>query len=79
MNGEKGPGANNLNMVLGILAIIAGVVFVVLAYKILLSILFFIFGISLIYYGLNALKLSQVTVYIDMVVERIKRIFSSHQ
>jgi len=68
----KSWGANNLT---GALAIIAGLVLIVLAYQIILSLLVFCLGTVLVYFGLVKLKATVVTDFIDKLLVSIKNIW----
>ncbi len=70
----KNWGTNNLT---GILSIIAGLVLFMLTYRMILSILVFFLGISLIYFGLIKLRIPGVADFINKVTASIKAFFSS--
>ena len=73
MNGSCGNGPNcNSDAIKGIVSLFIGVILIALAYKVILQILFFFFGLFLIYYGLAMLKMEQVRVTIDKAVNAIK-------
>lgn len=71
----KNWGANNLT---GILAIIAGLILVMLAYKIVISLLVFSLGAVLIYFGLAKLKVSQLTDFVDNISSKVKNFFKAN-
>lgn len=71
----KDWGTNNL---VGILSIIAGLILFMLTYKMILSILVFFLGLSLIYFGLVKLKIKAVTSFIDKSILSIKNFYSSN-
>ncbi|MFH1643618.1 MAG: hypothetical protein ABIA74_00385 [bacterium] len=72
----KNWGTNNLT---GILAIIAGLILFMITYKMILSILIFFLGISLIYFGLLKLRITVITNFIDKVIASIKNFYSSNR
>ncbi|MBD3231523.1 hypothetical protein GF322_02560 [Candidatus Dependentiae bacterium] len=67
-------GADNLT---GILAIIAGIILLVITYKIILNIIIFSVGAMLIYFGLARLKIKSITNFIDNMINKFKSIISS--
>ena len=66
-------GADNLT---GIIAIIAGLILLSITYKIIISLITFILGMSLVYFGLARLKITVVTDFLDNVMNKIKTFFS---
>lgn len=64
-------------LIRGLLALFFGLLFVGFAYRIVLRMIFFGVGISLLYYGFRVLGVTQVTDYVDTIAARIKRIFWS--
>ena len=70
----KNWGTNNLT---GILSIIAGLILFMLTYKMILSILVFFLGVSLIYFGLIKLRIPGVSSFFSKVAASIKSFFSS--
>ena len=76
-NGNDKITSPNFNTLKGTLAIIFGVMFIVLAYKIVLNIIFFAAGLMLVYYGLMILNVKQATDYIDKAVGKIKKLLFS--
>ena len=71
---DKNGNIPDLNVVKGILAIIFGAIFIGLAYRIILSIILFVTGLMLIYYGLAILNVKKVTECIDQVIAQVKRL-----
>ena len=66
-------GADNLT---GILAMIAGLILLVLTYKIILNIVLFSAGVVLIYFGLVRLKVTPVITFIDGAVTKLKALIN---
>lgn len=64
-------------LIRGLLALFFGLLFVGFAYRIVLRMIFFGAGVSLIYYGFRVLGVTQVTDCIDNVVARVRRAFWS--
>ena len=62
-------GADNL---VGILAIIAGLILLGITYKIILNIIIFSLGIMLLYFGLARLKITAITNFMDNMAIKIK-------
>ncbi len=63
----------NADVIKGIVALVIGAILIALAYKVILQILFFFFGLFLVYYGLTMLKMEQVRVAIDSTLQTIKQ------
>lgn len=76
-DGKSCCGLQTQTLVRGILALFFGLLFVGFSYRIILRMIFFGVGISLIYYGFRVLGITQVTDYIDNITARIKRTFWS--
>ena len=76
-DGKSCCGLQTQTLVRGLLALFFGILFVGFAYRIVLRMIFFGAGISLIYYGFRVLGVTQVTDYIDTIAARAKRIFWS--
>jgi hypothetical protein len=73
MNGSCGNGpCNNSEAIKGIVSLVIGAILIALAYKVVLQVLFFFFGLFLVYYGLALLKMDQVRVAIDNALQGIK-------
>lgn len=64
-------------LIRGLLALFFGLLFVGFAYRIVVRMLFFGAGVSLIYYGFRVLGVTQVTDAVDQVIAKIKRVFWS--
>lgn len=62
----------------GIAAMIIGALLLLGSYKMILHIACFTGGLFLIYYGLVALHIKQVTDYVDWTIEKIKSLFVKH-
>ena len=73
---KKGLTFPNMPMIKGLLAIIFGIMIIAFSFKMILHIIFFTTGAFLIYYGLVVLQIKQATDYIDMIIERIRRLLS---
>ena len=76
-NGKSCCGLQTQTLVRGLLALFFGLLFVGFAYRIILRMIFFGAGISLIYYGFRVLGVTQVTDYTDKIIARIKHTFWS--
>ena len=59
-------------MLQGLLAFIFGVILIVMSYKIILNMLFFIAGAMFVYYGLVLLKIDNATRFIDSCMQKIR-------
>ena len=75
--GKNCCGLQTQTLIRGLLALFFGLLFVGFAYRIVLRMMFFGVGISLLYYGFMVLVVTQVTDYVDTIAARIKRIFWS--
>ena len=62
-------GSDNL---VGILAFIAGLILIIITYKIIISILVFSVGAILVYFGLAKMKIKPITDFMDKMVYKIK-------
>lgn len=62
-------GAANLT---GLLAMIAGLIFLGITYKIILNIILFAIGLILVYFGLVRLKISPILNFIDNLIKKFK-------
>ena len=60
------------HMVRGIVALLFGIMFLIVASQILLNVLFCLTGLVLIDFGLRVLKIHQVTDYIDCVLAKLR-------
>ena len=67
--------ASTQTLVRGLLALFFGLLFLGLAYKIIIKVVFFCVGAGLVYYGFYVLGVKQVTDAVDTVVARIRRLF----
>ncbi len=76
-SGARCCGIPMQTLVRGILALFFGLLFVGFAYRIVLRMIFFGAGVSLIYYGFRVLGVTQVTDYIDMLIARLRKAFWS--
>lgn len=76
-SGGRCCGIQMQTLIRGILALFFGLLFVGFAYRIVIRMLFFGAGMSLIYYGFRVLGVTQVTDYIDMLIARIRKAFWS--
>lgn len=80
MNGmNNGQGNNqwpNMDVVKGLLALIFGCMFMVLAYRIILNVILFSAGLLLVYYGLLLLKMKQAIDFADQLGQKIKRLLN---
>ncbi len=65
-------GADNLT---GLLAIIAGLILLVITYKIILNLIVFSCGAMLVYFGFARLKIKQVTDFMDKIRDWLRKIF----
>ncbi len=74
-SGGRCCGMEMQTLIRGILALAFGLLFVGFAYRIVLRMVFFGAGVSLIYYGFRVLGVTQVTDYIDMVIAKIRKAF----
>ncbi|MFA6527505.1 MAG: hypothetical protein WCT20_03730 [Candidatus Babeliales bacterium] len=63
----------NFKMLRGLLAIVLGVISLIMSYKVLLAMVFFIVGLILIYVGLHLLELDYVLKTFDTGLEKIKK------
>jgi hypothetical protein len=66
----------NMSALKGLLSIIFGIIGIVLAYKIIISVMLFIAGFILLYYGIGLLKLTAVTKGIDDIIQKIRNAMS---
>jgi len=71
-NSNSGSHIPNMNVVKGLLAIIFGLGFIMLAAKIIANVIFFVGGVCLVYYGLRVLNMRQATDYVDRIFAKIK-------
>ncbi|MCB9492655.1 MAG: hypothetical protein H6679_00095 [Epsilonproteobacteria bacterium] len=62
----------NTSMLQGLLAFIFGVILIVMSYKIILNMLFFIAGSMFVYYGLVLLKIDNATHFIDSCMQKLR-------
>lgn len=76
-SGSRCCGMDMQTLIRGILALFFGLLFVGFAYRIVLYMISFGAGMSLIYYGFRVLGVTQVTDYIDMVIAKVKKVFWS--
>lgn len=67
-------GADNLT---GIIAIIAGLILLGITYKIILNIIIFSVGATLVYFGLARLKIKPITNFIDQMIKKLKSAISN--
>jgi len=63
-------------LIRGIVALCFGLFFLALAYRIILRVIFFIVGLSLIYYGFRVLGCTQVTEAVENLIIRIRKLFN---
>jgi len=64
----------NMKMIKGLLAVIFGIICIMLAYKVVVSILFFILGFGLVYYGLTMLGMQQATNFIEDTLRKLRKL-----
>jgi hypothetical protein len=62
----------NMKVVKGLLAVFLGVLCLMLAHKVIVSMMVFIAGLGLVYYGLVMLNMTQVTNFLDMCLAKVK-------
>lgn len=62
----------NMKVVKGLLAVFLGVLCLMLAHKVIVSMMVFIAGLGLVYYGLVMLNMTQVTNFLDKCLEKVK-------
>lgn len=62
----------NMQVIKGLIAVFLGVLCLMLAHKVIVSMMVFIAGLVLVYYGLVMLKMTQVTNFLDKCLEKIK-------
>ncbi len=67
-------GSDNLS---GLLAIIAGIILIVITYKIILNLIVFSAGIMLVYFGFARLRIKQVTDFMDKMREWFRKLIFS--
>ena len=70
---KKEQNMPNMSALKGLLAIIFGIIGIVLAYKIIISVMLFFAGFILLYYGIGVLKLTAVTKSIDDIIQKIRK------
>ena len=74
INKVKKWGSDNLS---GLLAIIAGIILLVITYKIILNLIVFSAGIMLVYFGFARLQIKQVTDFMDKMREWFRKLIFS--
>jgi hypothetical protein len=74
--GKSCCGVSRNALVRGIIALCFGLFFLGMAYRIIVRVIFFGIGLSLIYYGFRVLGITQVTQAVDSMIERIKKLFN---
>jgi hypothetical protein len=67
----------NMGMLKGLIALIVGVIFILMAYKIIAHLVLFFAGVALVYYGLTVLKIEKVQTYSCAIAEKIKKFWNS--
>lgn len=65
----------NMNVVRGVLFLLLGIMFIALAYKIILKILYFIIGSVFMYYGFRLLNFRAMTTRIDRFFVKVTKFF----
>lgn len=77
MDGNNNGSMPDLNVLKGALAVIFGIVLIVVSFEVILKVLCLIAGIALIYVGLVLLNMRQAIGFVDVIMERIKRLLSN--
>lgn len=63
----------NFKMLRGLLAVALGVISLIMSYKVLVAMMFFMIGLILIYVGLHLLELNYLFKTFDSVLEKLKK------
>lgn len=67
----------NFCVIKGIAAIVVGVMFILMAHKVIVNLILFVVGSVLVYYGLMKLNVEKINSNIATLIEKIKKFWES--